>query len=198
MARRGTGKRRIGDVHDLRGALVEGMSVRGMVLCLWIVLTLVSGGCSRPAGTVTELRRFPLDNLEGVITQSVVMLDKDMSSDGNGSLRIAASGPTTVRLFEVNDLDVDDARLFYQAKLRTENVDGRVYLEMRCVFSGKGEFFSRGLQSPISGTTDWATEEAVFILKKGEKPDTIKLNLVIDGKGTAWIDDVRLLKGPLG
>ena len=62
---------------------------------------------------------------------------------------------------------------------------------------GKGEFFSRGLQSPLTGTTNWTTEETPFLLKKGEKPDLVKLNLVINGKGTAWIDDVLLLKGPL-
>jgi hypothetical protein len=36
-----------------------------------------------------------------------------------------------------------------------------------------------------------------FFLKKGEKPDYIKLNLVIEGKGTAWIDDIGLFKTPL-
>jgi hypothetical protein len=36
-----------------------------------------------------------------------------------------------------------------------------------------------------------------FFLKKGEKPERVKLNLVITGKGTAWIDGIRLIKGPL-
>jgi hypothetical protein len=40
-------------------------------------------------------------------------------------------------------------------------------------------------------------EETPFFLKKGENPDNVKLNLVINGKGTAWIDDIRVLKGPL-
>jgi hypothetical protein len=34
-------------------------------------------------------------------------------------------------------------------------------------------------------------------VKKGENPDNVKLNLVINGKGTPWIDDIRLLKAPL-
>jgi hypothetical protein len=76
-------------------------------------------------------------------------------------------------------------------------VEGRVFLEMWCHFLGKGEFFSRGLQSPLTGTTNWITEETSFLLRKGENPDTVRLNLVIDGKGTAWIDDIRLLKSPL-
>ena len=146
---------------------------------------------------VMELRRFPLDNTEGLITQSGVSIDKQISSDGNGSLRIHAKEPTTIRLFETGDVDVERAWLIYQAKVRTENVEGQVYLEMWCHFPGKGEYFSRGLMTPLTGTTDWTTQETPFLLKKGQNPDNVKLNLVINGKGTAWIDDIRLLKGPL-
>jgi hypothetical protein len=154
-------------------------------------------GCSLSAQDVIELRSFPLDSLEGILTRTGVQLDKHNSSDGKGSLKIIANQPTTVRLFEVSGVDVDDARLVYRAKVRTEGVEGVVFLEMWCHFPGKGEFFSRGLQTPLTGTTNWTTEETPFFLKKGEKPDYVKLNLVIKGKGTAWIDDIRLLKGPL-
>jgi len=87
--------------------------------------------------------------------------------------------------------------LIYQARVRTEGIEGQVFLEMWCHFPGKGDFFSRGLQTPLTGTTNWTTEEIPFFLKKGENPDNVKLNLVINGKGTAWIDDIRLLKGSL-
>ena len=107
------------------------------------------------------------------------------------------SEPTVVRLYEARDLNIENARLIYQAKVRTEGVEGQVYLEMWCHFPGKGEFFARGLQSTLTGSNNWATMETPFFLKKGEKPDYIKLNLVINGKGTAWIDDIRLLKGQL-
>jgi hypothetical protein len=145
----------------------------------------------------TELKRFPVDNLEGIIRQSGVQLDRQISSDGNGSLRINATEPTVIRLFETGDIDIEDVRLIYQARVRTENVQGQVYLEMWCCFAGRGEYFSRGLMRPLTGTTDWTTEETPFFLKRGENPDNVKLNLVINGKGTAWIDDIRLLKGPL-
>jgi hypothetical protein len=68
---------------------------------------------------------------------------------------------------------------------------------MLCHFPGKGDFFSRGLMTPLSGSTDWTTQETPFFLKGGENPDNIKLNVVIDGKGTVWIDDIQLLKGTL-
>ncbi|MHC4111268.1 MAG: DUF4190 domain-containing protein [Planctomycetota bacterium] len=145
----------------------------------------------------SELKQYSLDSTEGVLTQSGVTIDKQISSDGNGSLRIEATETTTVRLFETGDIDIEDARLIYQARLRTENVENLVYLEMWCHFAGIGDAFSRGLGTPLTGTTEWTTEETPFFLKKGENPDNVKLNLVIKGKGTVWIDDIRLLKGPL-
>jgi len=53
-----------------------------------------------------------------------------VSSDGNASLRIDAPEPTLVQLFELGDINVENARLIYQAKVRTEGVEGQVYLEM--------------------------------------------------------------------
>lgn len=147
--------------------------------------------------TTVEFRSFPLDSTEGLITQTGIQIDNEISNDGNGSLRIDAIEPTTIRLFETGDIDIENARLIYQAKVRTENVEGLVYLEMWCHFTGKGEFFSRGLTNPISGTKDWTTMETPFLLKQGENPDNVKLNLVITDKGMVWIDDIHLLKGIL-
>jgi hypothetical protein len=173
------------------------MGTRTVALIVLSALVFVSAACSKPSGHVAELKRFPLDSLEGVITQSCVELDKNISSDGRGSLKITSAGPATVRLFEVSDIDIENARLIYSAKVRTEGAEGPVFLEMWCHFPGKGEFFSRSLQSPLMGTNNWSTIETPFFLKKGEKPDNVKLNLVVNGKGTAWIDDIVLLKGPL-
>jgi uncharacterized membrane protein len=146
-------------------------------------------------GVVTvELKRFRLDNMEGIPSQSGLEIDRDISSDGNGSLRIEITQPKTVRLFETGDMDIENTRLVYQAKVRTENVQGKVFLEMWCCFSDKGEFFSKGLMQPLTGTVDWITLKTHFLLKEGENPDNIKLNLVIDGRGTVWIDDIKLLK----
>jgi len=186
--------------------LIAAYSIFGLTIVLSVPILLpviayrAAGTSPAAAIETTELRRFALDGTEGLITQSGVALDKQISSDGHGSLRIDATGPTTVRLFETGDVDIEYARLIYQAKLRTEDVRGQVYLEMWCHFPGRGEFFSRGLTqigTPLTGTTDWATEETHFLLQDGENPDNVKLNLVIGGKGTAWIDDIRLLKGKL-
>ena len=172
------------------------MNTRNMVkIAVLLLAAFFALGCSQQKPV--ELKTYSLDDMAGVLTQSGVDIDDQISSDGRGSLKISADEPTTVRLFETGDLDIEDARLIYQAKIRTEDVEGQVYLEMWCRFPGKGEYFSRGLHSPITGTTEWTSQETPFFLQKGENPDNVKLNLVVSGKGTAWIDDIRLMKGSL-
>ena len=166
-----------------------------LFLCLIVMFCIIA--CAQSTTNATELKKFPVDNLDGIISKSGVQFDEKISSDGNGSLKIIAAEPTVIYLYEVRDINVENASLMYQARVRTENVDGQVYLEMWCHFPEKGEFFSRGLQTPLSGTTDWTTVETPFFLQKGQKPDYVKLNLVINGTGTVWIDDIRLIKGPL-
>lgn len=161
-----------------------------------LVLFLLVCSCTQAGPQAVELKRFPADGMEGVITASGIEVDRKTSSDGAGSLKIAVSGPTVVRLFEVSDIEVEDARLLYQAKVRSEALEGTAYLEMWCHFPGRGEFFSRSLNNAVTATTEWTTQETLFFLKEGEKPDLIRLNLVVDGKGTVWVDDIRLVKGP--
>ena len=103
----------------------------------------------------------------------------------------------TFRLFEVDNPGVEQCVVTYRAKLKTENLTEQAYLEMWCRFPGKGEFFSRGLAHAVTGSNNWASYETPFFLKKGEKPDLIKLNLVVKGAGKVWVKDVELLKSPL-
>ncbi len=170
---------------------------------IWGVSLLVILGlaaCSKPSSEqeIVVLKEYPMTGSLDVLAQDVVQMDDAITSDGNGAARIHVDVPTTVRLYETGDLDVEDARIIYQAKIRTEGVEGKVYLEMWCSFAGKGEYFSRALQAPITGTTDWTSQETLFFLKQGENPENVRLNVVVDGKGTVWVDEVRLTKGPLG
>lgn len=167
---------------------------KGTVLYLFIVLV---AACSTKSLETTDIKQYPIDSMEGIITKSGVQIDEKITSDRNGSLRITTSKPTTVRLYETGDIDIENARLIYQAKLRTEGLEGQVYIEMWCSFTGKGEFFSRALQSPLSGSNEWTSQETPFFLKKGENPDNIKINVVVNGKGTVWIDDIHLVKASL-
>jgi hypothetical protein len=120
-------------------------------------------------------------------------LSGDVVVDGDAWL-VDSSEPQVVRLFEVPDPEISQGLLFYRASLKSEQLSGRAYLEMWCRLPGRGEFFSRGLNQTLSGTTAWSSFEVPFRLKKGQRPDLVKLNLVVEGRGKVWIRDVELLR----
>src|SRR5207302_10358065 len=169
------------------------MKKRSLALVVSLALSACTSSHPAPASPV-ELKHFSLDILEGVRATTGVSFGPQISSNGKGSLRIDASQPLTVPLFEVSDLSIENAALIYQASLQSQNLDGKAYLEMWLRFPGKGEFFSRGLDRPITGTMSWMTVATPFFLQAGQKPDLIRLNLVVQGKGRVWIDDVHLVR----
>ena len=155
-----------------------------------------------PGGEVT--RTYGDNNWEGVITKTGVEIDRGVSNTpGRTSLKVVADSdsPTVVPLFETGPItdmfkagmfDVDNSRLIYGTNLRTWRLEGKAYLEMRCHFPDGQESVSRSLDEAISGTRDWTGRETSFVVKGEKEPDNVKLNLVIDGKGTVWIGKVSL------
>jgi hypothetical protein len=110
---------------------------------------------------------------------------------------IEAREKQTVRLFEWPDPGVESCVITYRAKIRCENLKGRAYLEMWCRVPGRGEFFSKGFQQTLTGTSAWGSFEIPFFLKKGQRPDLIKLNLAVDGTGKVWMKEIEVLQTPL-
>ena len=97
----------------------------------------------------------------------------------------------------MDDLDLDDALLNYRAFLRTEGVEGSVYVQMLVRLPGKGEYIVGAVASPLTGTTDWTPQRTGFLLAKGQNPDRVRLNLAVTGQGTVWIDEILLTRGRL-
>jgi hypothetical protein len=142
----------------------------------------------QPAGPPQIIKKF--DPSDTPITQSGV------TGDQNG-WRIEFQEKQSVRLFEVADPDVEQCMVTYRAQIKAEDMEGPAYLEMWCRLPGRGEFFSKGLHQAVRGTTNWASYEIPFYLKKAQRPDLIKLNLATEGGGTLWIKDIELLQTPL-
>jgi len=161
------------------------------------VLILVISCENYKKNQAETIKSFQIDSLDEIIAKDGVEFDKEISSDGNGSLKITAEAPVSIRLLETGDIDLEDSILIYSANVRTEKLDGQTYIEMWCSFPGKGMYFSKALNSALTGTNDWKIQETPFFLKKGENPDNVKLNLVVNGTGTVWIDQIELLKRPL-
>lgn len=102
-----------------------------------------------------------------------------------------------MNLGELSGLDVDNARLVYRARVKADlEGSGAAYLELWAHVGG-GQYFSRGLNDVVGRKSDWKTIGTPFMFQKGQRPDKVTLNLVINGKGTVWIDDVVLSREPL-
>jgi hypothetical protein len=143
----------------------------------------------QPAGPPQVIRSY---------NPSAPTISKDLIVPEGDSWRIIGSGENpTIRLFEVIEPGVEQCVLTYRAQLKSEGVEGKAYLEMWCRLLGGGEFFSKGLHNPVQGTNDWASYEIPFFLRRGQKPDLVKLGLVLEGAGTVWIKDIQLLQTPL-
>lgn len=162
-------------------------------ILFYVLFFILLAGCFREHPEKI-LKSFPMDTTEGLIIQSGIEIDTNVYQNGSGSLKINAKQPQTIRLFEFEIKKIKNTRLVYRAFLKLQNFQGQVFLEMWCHFPDKGEFFSRNLYQPLSGTTDWTMVETPFFLKQGEIPDRIKLNLIANGTGTVWMDRITLLK----
>jgi len=139
------------------------------------------------------LKTLALDDVDSVSPK--IEADADVKVEGSSSVRITARWPTTVHLGEFSSLDVENAKLVYSAKVKTA-LDGTAFLEMWAHVGG-GQYFSRGTHDSIAGESDWRIIQTPFVLQEGQKPDKLTLNLIINGTGTVWVDDIVLSKQPL-
>jgi hypothetical protein len=140
-----------------------------------------------------ELRKLPLDDASVIGT--TIQADTQVKAEGKGSIKITTQWPTTICLGEVARMDVENAKLVYKAKVKSD-LDGTAFLEMWAHVGG-GQYFSRGMTDVVSRKTDWKIIQTPFLFQKGQRPEKVTLNLVINGKGTVWIDDIVLSKEPL-
>jgi uncharacterized protein (TIGR03067 family) len=133
----------------------------------------------------------------------VASTEEGLTADQKG-LRIEAREKRTVCLHKGSilqrPLPAGGTLLTFRGQMKASNLQGEAYLEMVCEFADgphKGEHFTRGLAIPLKGTSEWASYETSFALPNDQWPGKFKLNVVIEGKGTVWIKDTELLRGPL-
>src|SRR5260221_12786898 len=140
-------------------------------LLLGLTLSLSVLDC---AGAPHVLYQNRLQSLDGILTRDGVSLDTATSR--GTAVRIESHGETTVRLAEVQTEEAEAVVLTYRGHLRTANLKGRAYLEMRCSIPGKGEFFATASQGPLTGTTDWVTQETRPVVVIQQHAQTAKVS----------------------
>lgn len=150
-----------------------------------------------PSYEENELARFAIDGSDGLspdVARVDAVFDPEVSSDRGGSLRIDADGPVFVELASVpgEDEDVSFRQLLYEARVKTRDARGPVFLVMQAGI-GPGMPVS-GVEHALTGSHDWTTLRAAAGNPGGTRLDGVtKLQLEIAGSGTVWIDDLRLV-----
>ncbi len=157
------------------------------------VITLLILALGYNLATADVLKKLSLDDAAALGT--TIQTDPEVKTEGKGSIRITTKHATTICLGEVKGLDIENAQLIYKARVKS-NLEGAAYLEMWAHVGGS-PYFSKGINDPVRGESDWTSIKTPFRFQKGQQPEKITLNIVINGKGTVWIDDVVLSKTPL-
>jgi len=157
-------------------------------LIIFAVLVLVASSTQ-----AEDLKKLNLDDASAIGT--TIQTDTQVKAEGKSSIKITTQWPTTICLGEVKGLDIEGAKLVYRAKVKSD-LEGTAFLEMWAHVGG-GQYFSRGMNDVVKQRADWKIIQTPFLFQKGQKPDKVTLNVVINGKGTVWIDDIVLSKEPL-
>jgi hypothetical protein len=158
------------------------------ILTIFTLLTLAAG-----LSRAEEVRKLPLDDASVIGT--TIQTDTQVKAEGKASIKITTQWPMTICLGEVARIDIENAKLVYKAKVKSD-LDDTAFLEMWAHVGG-GQYFSRGMNDVVSRKTDWKIIQTPFLFQKGPRPEKVTLNVVINGKGTVWIDDIVSSKEPL-
>ena len=153
-----------------------------------IVGALIFGFMAGVLADAGNSQKLPMDDAAALGLK--IQTDAAVKTEGKASIKITTAWPTTVCLGEIAKLNVKGAKLIYRAEIKTE-LEGSAFLEM-WVQVGGGQYFSRGLDNIVSGKADWRSVRTIFLLPQNQKAEKATLNLVINGKGTVWIDSVIL------
>ncbi|MEW6143970.1 MAG: hypothetical protein AB1598_03020 [Thermodesulfobacteriota bacterium] len=170
---------------------------------LMIAFSFAAASCYDSAEKEMNVKKFPVSDAGEFSALSNAVIDRSVTSDGNGSLLVDAGSPVEVALYTLDGSGLEHARAAYKAMLRTEGLTGEgesrgiAYLEMKLRYPGGEDIVSRGPAVPPTGTTGWTPAETVIYSDKGDAPESVTLSLVVDGRGKVWIDDVMLVSQPL-
>jgi hypothetical protein len=151
---------------------------------------------SAAAGDPVELAHFPIGG--GAVPEGAdAAFDPGISRDGGGSLRVESEAGGRLRLYRLGDLGPLSGRLLMTGFLKSRDLKGAAFFEMRCRPAVGNEAFVRGVSGRVEGSSDWKPTQMGFSRPDlCSNPVSVELNVVVDGSGTIWIDDLRLWSAP--
>jgi hypothetical protein len=151
-----------------------------------------------PERSPVQIAHFPLSE-DAVPGEADAVFDPDVSQDGGGSLRVVTGEQGgRLRLYRLDDVGPVRGSLHYTGFLKSQDLRGSAFLELWCHPTEGNPAFVRSVPSRVEGTSDWKPQELAFSRPETcQDPDSVELNVVIQGAGTVWIDNLRLWDVPV-
>ncbi len=158
---------------------------------------IISVSAASAEQTVSEVSWSALAD-EGKISNGEVV-----SQDGKTYLKVVNSspGPTTVKILTLDAPNVGPPAYAIVGQVRCEDVEGKGYLEMWSHFPGLKKFFSRtlgekGPMKQLNGSSEWRRFVLPFrmVKDKSPRPEKLLVNVVLPGRGTVMVGQLRLVQ----
>jgi hypothetical protein len=160
-----------------------------------VILWLAAGCGSREPVLVAA---HSCDELAGLVDQDEELtIDRQDKFEGEGALYVKASEKRAVRLLELENPELEDVLITCTAQAKCIGIWGRAYLELFCSVPGEGDFTARDWDHAVHATQDWTPVRVEYRLEDGQRPDRLRLSLVINSAGSVWLDDIRITATPL-
>ena len=152
----------------------------------FIILTLVFNLAPVHAAPLVA---FGCENLSGI--SPAFSLDKETKYKGESSICVDAASPCRVTAAQFDGPQKENFTLHSSAMVKTDLNPGAFIFELVVLFDG-GYYYSRAIDQRIVGKKDWQEVTADFLFKEGQTPEKVFVNLIIEGSGKVWIDDIKL------
>lgn len=145
-----------------------------------------------------QIAHYPLSGA-AVPAGADAVFDPDVSQDGGGSLKVVTGEQGgRLRLYRLDDVGPVEGTLLYTGFLKSQDLDGSAFFELWCHPAEGNPAFVRGVPRRVAGTSDWKPQELAFSRPETcHDPASVELNVVIQGSGTVWIDNLRLWDVPV-
>jgi hypothetical protein len=127
--------------------------------------------------------------------KTLISVDKTVTADGNGSIKVEAAQNALVTVADQKDLSVaKDNTLWCTIKVKCAGVKQRAYLEMWCEVAEGKRAFSKGLDQTLHGDSEWTEIHLPMMVNGDFTVSRALVNVVIEGPGTVWVDQVTFAK----
>jgi hypothetical protein len=159
----------------------------------YLFSSLLAAALPASAEPFQSLGDFSCNDISQVKT--LVSTDKSITADGNGSIKVEAALNAMVTVADQKNLSVPkDNTLWCTIKVKCAGVKQRAYLELWCEVAEGRRAFSKGLDQPLQGDSDWREIRLPMMVNGDFTVSRALVNVVIEGPGTVWVDQVTFEK----